>query len=260
MRDPARGPSVGPWTGAVHSEGQPRTLVVVLGVVAGALYALWVAGFVVSPDALRTHDVSVLQAHGQPYSSWFVLGDLLTGVVVVWLAGELVLLSARASVLTRPAVWLCVSGLVMFGVLTAVSCVTPICVAGVTACVATPGQVFDLHDTTGGVAAFGQFLSLVGTLVLVRRSPAPAFRATAGLLVAWCAVGLLFFWLMVATEPAALGMQRLFLVLSSIALAAVPVALTRGGTGSDAWSRRPGRSRPRWRLRRSAEASSAGTA
>jgi len=211
----------------VHRHNYRRTAVV-LGVSAAILYCLWFLGYLFNPSAMANLDVSALQTQGQPHYGFFVVGDIATGAVIFLLVFCLIKLFHRTKVHRRVSFWLCMLGLLAFGLMTALASFLPSCDTNTYACVASLSQIFDLHDITGAIASVGQFLSMLCVLILVRNKISDKlFKASVLLLIVWSISGLTFVILSTGSLRWALFMQHLFLVLSSLGLIAIPWALTR---------------------------------
>lgn len=199
---------------------------VVLGVSAGILYCLWFLAYYLNPSALANFDVSALQAKGQPYYWFFIAGDVVTGVLIFLLTLCLIKIFYKTPVWYKASFWVCLVGLMTFGVMTAISCFLPSCVAAASVCNQSTSTVFGAHNVTGGVASFGQFLSLAAALVLAHKKVSDnLYRATYLLLIVWSLCGLIFLYVSERTLPSAQSMQHAFLVLSSLGVAAVAAIL-----------------------------------
>ena len=191
----------------------------VLSIAAGLLYSLWFLGYIYNPKAMDTLAVSALQTVGQPHYELFVAGDVATGLIVVLLVVCLVRLFQRTKQHKEINFYLCMIGLLAFGVMTAVSCLYPSCDSNSSYCVQNVSQVFDVHNVTGTIASLGQFMSVVTALILFHKKVSKTVNWTVlTLLILWAISGIIFISLSTASQSASLFMQHLFLVLSSILL------------------------------------------
>jgi uncharacterized membrane protein len=196
---------------------------VVLSISAAILYCLWFAGYWLNPSAMANFDVSALQSRGQPHYAFFVVGDIATGLLVALLVACLIKVFHRTIVHRKVSFWLCMIGLLAFGFMTAIACLLRSCDSNSYVCVQNLTQVFDLHDVTGAIASVGQFISLIGALILIRKTASHKIFATTLLLtIVWSITGLVFIVVSTNSLHFALFMQHLFLVLSSLCLVAVP--------------------------------------
>lgn len=211
---------------------QHTTLVTTLGILSGLLYALWLLGYYLNRAAYTGLDVSALQAKGQPHYVFFVMGDVLTGLVTLLLAW--LLLRINKPFAQRGALYLCCGGLVVFAIMTATACLLPSCIASSNACLTQATNVFDWHDVASGVAAFGQFVGLVGLLGLLKKQASTGvFWSVAGLVAAWSLSSLLFVETSFAYPSVMLLTQHTWLLLSSVCLAVMPLATIQKGVKSE---------------------------
>lgn len=207
-----------------------KLILIALGFVSGFLYSFWLLGYFLNRVSFTQLDISALQARGQPYSTLFILGDILAGVVVVVMAYLIARNFHDTNLWIKRAFKLCLIGMVTFGIMTAVSCLLPSCIASSAVCDTRVSQVLDIHDVTGGIAAFGLFLSLVGLLQLIySKLSARLFSVLLILLLTWSVSGVLFVILSLQIRHAALIVQHIFLLLTSLSLIAIPFTVTRNG-------------------------------
>ena len=132
-----------------------------LAVLAAVLYNDWFLGYFLNSQVAKSGLTSVLEANGQPDNWLFILTDVLTGFIIclmVYTLTRKIYLKAR-----MPIKSLLVIGLLMFGVFTAASALMPLnCGSQITRCGAQLKETYGWHDVTGGIAAFGLFIALVG--------------------------------------------------------------------------------------------------
>jgi len=199
-----------------------------LSISAALLYSLWFIGYIFNPKALASLDVSILQSKGQPHYEFFVVGDIATGLLVILLVACLVKIFHRTQVHKQISFWLCMIGLLAFGIMTAAASLFPSCDSNSNFCVVNLSQVFDVHNVTGTIASLGQFLSLINALVIAHKKVSTRVsRSALLLLVLWAISGLIFITLSTNSLHASLLFQHLFLVLSSLLLVAVPWVLIK---------------------------------
>jgi hypothetical protein len=199
-----------------------------LGVIGGLLYSNWLLGYWLNYRVASAGLASDLQMHNQPFSWLFVLGDVLSGLAIA-MAAYLLWRQRR-----ELSVYL-VTGYCCFGVMTAVSALIPIhCGLNLAQCVVGNGQTFGPHDVTGGIASFGQFISLVAVWRLSVRSKIPRwFKWLTGcFLLLWSASGLLFMYLSFKNADE-VAMQHLFLLLTCAGVILVPLGANLQGKGPD---------------------------
>lgn len=199
-----------------------------LSISAAFLYCLWFLGYILNSKAMANLDVSALQSVGQPYYGFFVIGDIATGVLVILLAACLIKIFHRTQINKRISFWLCILGLLAFGIMTATASIFPSCDSDSSYCVLNLSEVFNVHNITGTIASFGQFISVITALKLVYKNITKSvFWATLGLLILWAISGLVFITLSTNSFHSSLLMQHLFLVLSSVLLVIVPWVLIK---------------------------------
>lgn len=185
-------------------------LAVLVGLMAGVLYNAWPLGFRLDPDALHGTYVSVLEVPSRPYAHLFVTCDVLAGV-----------LAACAGLLLRRSHPLVGIGLVVFGLGNVLEASIPIaaaCAGSVASCGIALDQVLAPHDVASIISVVGIILALWGV-----RDRGPWVRA---LIALWAICGL-FMVSTVVTDRLVTLSQACFLVACGLALAAVPLALTR---------------------------------
>ncbi|HUD05959.1 MAG TPA: DUF998 domain-containing protein [Candidatus Saccharimonadales bacterium] len=205
-----------------------RLISVSLGFISGILYSLWLLGFYLNRPAFSRLDISALQATSQPHHTFFIAGDILTGIATILMAFFIMRVFSGSSSRSINSLRLCLIGIVIFGLMTAISCVLPSCIDSSRVCDTNLSQILDWHDITGGIASFALFLSLVGLLKFVHRKiSSKMYRLILGLVFAWCISGILFVVLSIGTKPQALNSQRLFLILSSLCLFVIPFTINR---------------------------------
>jgi hypothetical protein len=199
-----------------------------LSISAGVLYSLWFLGYILNPKAISSLDVSALQSDGQPHYGLFVIGDIATGVLVILLVACLIKIFHRTQAHRKISFWLCMIGLLAFGVMTAAAGLFPSCDSNSSYCVLNLSQVFNVHNITGTIASLGQFVSVITALTLVHKKiTVKVFRTVIGLLILWAISGLIFITLSTNSFHSSLIMQHLFLVLSSLLLIVVPWVLVK---------------------------------
>jgi hypothetical protein len=199
-----------------------------LSISAAILYSLWFLGYILNPKAMSSLDVSALQSRGQPHYGFFVIGDIATGVLVILLVACLIKIFHRTQAHKKISFWLCMFGLLAFGIMTAAASLFPSCDSNSSYCVINLSQVFNVHNITGTVASFGQFVSMITALVLVHKKiTVTVFRTAIGLLILWAISGLVFITLSTNAFHSSLLMQHLFLVLSSLLLVVIPSVLIK---------------------------------
>lgn len=199
-----------------------KSLAISSAIVSGSLYSLWLLGYFLNPKIMNRIDLSALQAVGQPHYIFFIWGDVLTGVSCLFLVYFIGRIIHSANRLNNISAWLCLVGLVMFGVFTAVSCLLPSCIASSLACNAYASNVLDFHDLTGVVASFGLFISFITAIKLNYRSIRRNLQKLyLGLLISWSASALLFVILSIKLIWFSLVIQQVFLILSSLCLVAI---------------------------------------
>jgi len=177
---------------------------------------------------MSTLDVSALQSKGQPHYQFFVVGDIATGLLVILLVACLVKIFHRTQAHRKISFWLCMIGLLAFGVMTATASLFPSCDSDSSYCVLNLSQVFNVHNITGTIASLGQFISVITALTLVRKKiTRTVFRTTIGLLILWAISGLVFITLSTNSFHSSLLMQHLFLLLSSLLLIVIPWVLIK---------------------------------
>jgi len=200
----------------------------VLSISAGILYSLWVFGYALNRTAIDTLDVSALQSKGQPYYRFFVVGDVITGVLVFLLVICLIKLFQRTKLHRKVSFWLCMAGLLTFGLMTGIACFLKSCDTNSSYCLQNLNEVFDSHNITGTIASLGQFMSLASGLTLIRkRISRSLYWGTWTLTVLWALSGLSF--IITSTQSLSLSLlsQHVFLVLSSLCLVAITWVLAR---------------------------------
>ncbi|MGA3150331.1 MAG: DUF998 domain-containing protein [Candidatus Saccharimonadales bacterium] len=189
-----------------------------LCVASAILYNSWPLGYVLNNKVAHHGLISDLGAINQPFNWLFIMTDILTGIFI--LAVVMFMRSKTFSGL-RSNAWSMVSiGLLLFGLFTAISALLPLnCYASVVGCGAHLNQAFGLHDVTGGIAAFGIFISLMGasTLAALNKLSGVLKRMTWTALIAWSASGILFVILTEVNKGVQL-MQQIFLILSGFAV------------------------------------------
>jgi uncharacterized protein DUF998 len=187
-------------------------------VLTAIVYNSWPLGYLLNPAVARNGVASVLEASHQPYDWLFIGGDVTCGLLTLLIA---CLVIRRGGLSRLPQVAL--SGILVFGVMTAVSALMPLdCSSGAASCGYGPGQSFNLHNFTGGLAAFGLFIAMVP--VVGKFGLKDIFkRKDAALLVLWSLWGL--WYLFVAFKNAGVHSvwhetmvvsQEVFLVLSGL--------------------------------------------
>jgi uncharacterized membrane protein len=199
-----------------------------LSISAGLLYCLWFLGYYLNPKAMSNLDVSALQSVGQPHYGFFVIGDIATGVLMILLVACLIKIFHRTPLHRKISFWLCVIGLLAFGIMTATASIFPSCDSDSSYCVLNLSQVFNVHNITGTIASLGQFVSVIAALKLVHKKiTSSVFWTSSGLLILWAISGITFITLSTNSFHSSLLMQHLFLVLSSVLLVIVPWVLIR---------------------------------
>lgn len=199
-----------------------------LSISAALLYSLWFLGYIFNPKALASLDVSILQSKGQPHYEFFVVGDIATGLLVILLVACLVKIFHRTGVHRTISFWLCMIGLLAFGIMTATATLFPSCDSNSNFCVLNLSEVFDIHNVTGSIASIGQFISLITALVIAHKKVSLAVSRIALLtVVLWAISGLVFITLSTNSLHTSLLLQHLFLVLSSLLIVAVPWVLIK---------------------------------
>jgi hypothetical protein len=205
-----------------------KKLARLLGVTGALLYCNWLLGYWLNYRVASNGLASDLQMRGQPYSWLFVLGDVLTGLTVV--AAAFLLCQRQHKLL-----FYLVTGYFFFGLMTAVSALIPIhCGRNLAQCAVGNGQTFSPHNITGGIASFGQFISLLALWRLSIRTKMPDWSKwlTGGFVLLWSASGLLYIYLSLKNVDG-VALQHLFLILTSIGLILVPLGVEFSGTVSD---------------------------
>ena len=205
-----------------------RSRAIILGFASGILYALWFLGYYLNPSVMTKFDVSALLGRGESYYKLFVAGDVIAGVLILLLIVSLLKTFHKTWVWKRTSFWICLGGLLAFGAMTGIACFFPACLASSNVCTQNLEMIFDWHDITGTIASFGQFLSLVSALVLVHKKVSNnVYMATLLITIVWSMSGIVFISFWTGNLHVSLFLQHLFLVLSSLALVAVPWSLTR---------------------------------
>jgi hypothetical protein len=202
--------------------------VMLFGVIGALLYSNWLLGYWLNYRVASAGLASDLQMHSQPYSWLFILGDVLSGLAIAVTAYLLCQHRYHLSVYLA-------AGYFCFGVMTAASALIPVhCGLNLTLCAVGNGQTFSLHNITGGIASFGQFISLAVLWRLSIRSKMPRWRqwSTAGFLLLWSAGGLLYMYLSLKNVDG-VAMQHLFLLLTCVGLVLVPLGVGLSSKGSD---------------------------
>lgn len=190
-----------------------------LGVLAALIYNSWPLGYILNPRVAHMGLASDLEAGGEAYNWLFIGGDVLFGLfvlMIIWL------LLKRRMPLTRQVI-LALSGLAVFGTLTAISAVLPInCSSSIRTCGYRGDQTFGVHDITGAVAALGLFVGMLGAWRLSGTTKRLK-RWSGTVLLVWSVWGLLFILAPIANaeklpdiQQIAIIWQQVFLVLSGI--------------------------------------------
>ena len=202
-----------------------RRLALAFSLASALLYSFWLAGYALNPTTVKQLDLSALQASGQPFSSLFVLGDILTGLGIMVAAYFVNQFWRHSPVAQRKVLSICLSGLLLFGIMTAVSSLLPSCIANSRVCDTHLSQVLDPHDVTGGIAAIGLFVAGLGAIQLLDYKKTWLGHSLGAVLLGWLISGTLFVWLSVTAHTAGLFMQRVWLLLSSLLITLIFIAI-----------------------------------
>lgn len=194
--------------------------VIVVGSLVAIVYNSWPLGYILNSQVAHHQLASELEAAGQPYNWFFVCCDLMTCLLLLYLA--LSYWRRRPSPHKSGVLSAVVIGLVLFGIFTAVSALTPLsCQINDLRCGAHASQILALHNLTGGIASFGLFIGLLSAwLFVAKRSLTPAvilIRATTTL---WCLSGIAYLFFTVINQYMQL-VQDVFLILSGIGVIAI---------------------------------------
>jgi len=190
---------------------------VVMATITAIIYNTWPLGFILNNPIAHRDLASQLEATGQPYNWLFVSTDVLTGLIVIILAMMFWRrLEKGQSIL---AIKIIVIGLLMFGLFTAVSALVPLtCQTTDLRCGSHLYQIFGLHDLTGGIAAIGLFISLVGGWLHGENKPhALTSKLIHWTTILWCLCGIAYVYFSAVNQHMVL-VQQIFLVLSGIAV------------------------------------------
>jgi hypothetical protein len=133
----------------------------ILCVMAGVLYNSWPLGYVLDSRTAHHELASSLERAGHPYYWVFLLADLLTALLVV-AAGLIIRLRLWGAL--KSAAWtIAYSGLILFGLFTAVSALAPArCMVGPALECGTGGLGLGLDAFASVIAAFGLAAGLAG--------------------------------------------------------------------------------------------------
>jgi hypothetical protein len=198
-----------------------KQIVLLLGIIGALLYSNWLLGYWLNSRVAIGGLASNLQIHGQPYSWVFVLGDVLSGLVITVAAYFIYMISQQRDQLTV----LMIGGYLCFGVLTAISALLPLhCGTNPSQCAVNNFQPLGIHDAIGGVASFGQFISLIAVWRLnAKLQLSQWFKwLTASLLLTWSASGILYL-VLTFTKGNVVLPQHIFLALTFIGIIIVPL-------------------------------------
>lgn len=196
-----------------------------LGILSALFYSFWGFGFIFNREVMGRLDVSALQAIGEPHWLFFVEGDILTGISCVLLAAFLFITIGKTKYAKYTSSRLCIIGLLLFGIFTAVSSILPSCINESKFCNVNPANIFDVHDLTGALASFGLFVSLVAVVQLTDRFSNKLNKALMAFLFVWTLSGLLFVSLSFELNSTSLATQQIFLVLSSLSIVIIPIII-----------------------------------
>jgi Protein of unknown function (DUF998) len=188
---------------------------------AGILYNSWPLGYVLDYRTARQGLASDLEQVGHPYNWVFIAADILTAVCII--AAALILIK-RAGPKPKTTIAI-ITGLMMFGVFTAVSSLLPShCAIAVLRCGAPQGHGIGLDAATSSVAALGLLISLV-SLTIAGALHTLQSRLVGLVLLTWSISGLVFAGLAV-TNRDALFAQDILMLMSGLAL--IIIGLTIG--------------------------------
>ncbi|MHB1865023.1 MAG: DUF998 domain-containing protein [Candidatus Saccharimonadales bacterium] len=154
-----------------------------LGILIAIIYNSWFLSYFLNPKISGIALASSLQASGQPFNWLFIALDVVVGILILLLI-TLVLKNEKKIVIS-------LSGLGVFGVLTAVTALVPIhCGSDIRGCGYQSGQLLDIHDILGAIAAFALFIALLYATILAKNTR--VYRYDKFMLWVWPFFGLSF--------------------------------------------------------------------
>jgi hypothetical protein len=205
-----------------------RATVAALSLLGGIAYFSWPLGYIVNRAVVEGGLASDLEVPGQPFSWVFVLLDIVSGLLIM----AIVILYSRASTgRTRTLSYRELAGYAIFGLTTAASAAVPLqCGQGMRALLAcgTTTSRYDLHDLLSLLGYFALFGSILWALAGSDRWHARGLLAFAMKLfgILWSICGLLLMVAVLAHWPQ-VECQHVFLALTSVVIALVPVVLAQ---------------------------------
>ena len=196
-----------------------------IAVISALSYSLWLLGYSLNKEVMNKLDLSALQSVGQPHWKLFVMGDVLTGIGCIILGVLLIKTLAKTRYIKFASTRVCIAGLMVFGLFTAVSSILPSCINESQFCNVNPSNIFDFHDLTGGLASFGLFFSLVALVQLTDNISNILNKATIFILFIWAISAVLFVSLSFELNTLSIAVQQIFLMLSSLSIVIIPIII-----------------------------------
>jgi hypothetical protein len=183
---------------------------------AGILYNSWPLGYILDNATAHAGLASDLELVGHPYYWLFVGGDVLAAILTITAA---VLLLRYSKMPSRFKI-LIASGLLAFGLFTAVSSLLPsqCTVTPLLRCGAGHGQGLGLDAATSTIAALGIFASLSGLAILIKN------KSTRIILTAWTVTALVFVGIALTNGNAQFA-QDILMILSGVAILVIGLDL-----------------------------------
>lgn len=193
-----------------------KKLVIALGALTGLVYNSWLLSYLLNPKVAGVALASGLEAKGQPYNWFFISCDVLTGILTL-------LISALVHKKNKLLIY-SLSGLVGFGVLTALTAVLPLdCTGTIRTCGYQGRQAFGLHDLSGAIAAFCLFVAMVLAVVMSKKTNIYVWNIVTVLI--WSLLGLSYLLVVIPAisrltyiSTLAVLWQDAFLVVSGLSI------------------------------------------
>ncbi len=194
---------------------------------AGILYNSWPLGYWLNYSTARYGLASDLDEPGHPYSWVFILFDILVSLCLVAAAfvAWRMLKSSHWSKLWA----MVITGLVVFGVFTAISAAAPTnCqTSAIQICAKFDRRLFSPDGIGSAIAAIGLFVSLIGINWLLYRGKAHSTiqKLAQATLVVWL-VSIIIFLIAAATNSNAHLTQQVQLLASGLALVVIGLGIS----------------------------------